>query len=292
VTAARRPARAALLPFCVLGLAACQASSRDRFVAGENAMRRGDLFQALQSFDDVPVTDPRYPEARLTAAALERRVRRQMELLLLGLRMRSEWRDEEAMSAFRDALQAWPGNPGAQALLAATEARQRTLAPLRSAGMLAAPAAPVRVLADPASAPPPRPLAEGALPAADVAQGPQPAASDPRPPLPAVAPQLDDPTSPEAAAELSRIEARLAGGIDLEPLLAELVALQRTYPNDARVANRLARLLQQRGLMRYGLGNVAGALTDWQRAIDLDPELRTARTLLELATAELAEPSR
>jgi tetratricopeptide (TPR) repeat protein len=291
VTALRR-ARRTLLP--LLALAACQALPRDQFVLGEDAMRRGDLLLALRSFDEVPVTDPRYPEARLTAAALERRVRRQMELLLLGLRLRGEWRDEEALAAFRDALQTWPDNPGARELVAATEARQRTLASLRSTGALAvAPPPPVRVLADPAPAVPAQPLAETAPPRpADVAEDAHAVEADPRLLLPSVAPQLDDPASPEAAAALAAIETRLVRCDDLEPVLADLVALQRTYPNDARVATRLARLLQQRGLMRYGQGNVAGALTDWQRAIDLDPELRTARTLLELATAELAEPSR
>jgi tetratricopeptide (TPR) repeat protein len=117
------------------------------------------------------------------------------------------------------------------------------------------------------------------------------AETEPRLMLPSVARQFADVASPEVAAALADLELRLVLG-KLESALEELIVLQRTYPNDPRIAGRLARVLQQRGLMRYGQGSVAGALTDWQRALDLDPSLRSTRGLLDHAARELAAPAR
>ena len=36
--------------------------------------------------------------------------------------------------------------------------------------------------------------------------------------------------------------------------------MQRAWPDDPRVTRRLARMLQQRGLMHYGNGDVAAAI--------------------------------
>ena len=47
-----------------------------------------------------------------------------------------------------------------------------------------------------------------------------------------------------------------------------------------------------KALMRYGQGNVVGALSDWQRALELDPSLRSTRGLLDHAARELAAPAR
>ena len=91
--------------------------------------------------------------------------------------------------------------------------------------------------------------------------------------------------------ELAQIEGRLGAGA-FEQVLSDLQALHRMAPGDARVASRLARLLQQRGLIRYGQGDVAQAIADLGRAVELDPAMPSARVLLELASRELATPPR
>ena len=114
----------------VLALVGCQTAPRDAYTSGESAMARGDLPAALRGFDSVAISDLRYPEARLAAAGLERRLRRHQELLLQGLRRRGEWRDDEAIAAFRGALDAWPSSREAEQLLAATMQRRLMLATL------------------------------------------------------------------------------------------------------------------------------------------------------------------
>jgi tetratricopeptide (TPR) repeat protein len=263
-------ARAALLALACS--AACQSLPYDDYSAGQAALAGRDLAAALRRFDAVPVADVHYPEARLAAAAIERRLRRHKELLLLGLRLRSEWRDDDAVAAFRGALDAWPGHGETKELIAATEHRRRLVADLerRRPREPVAPAGP-----EPDTAPnEPTPL-----PSDDV---PAPVATAPQVAVVAGSPDV-------VGAELAKLESRLAGG-DLEAVLADLFAMHRRTPDDARIGSRLARLLQQRGLVRYGQGRVSDAITDWQRAIDLDASLRAAQVLLELAARELAVP--
>jgi len=255
--------------FAVLAMGSCHLLPVESFHSGEIALERGDLVGALRSFDGVSASDPRYAEARLAAAAVERRLRRHMELLLLGLQLRSEWRDDEALAAFAEARSIWHDSPDAELLLRATEARRRCTASLTG---------PVATVAEAES---PR---TSTLETANAAEP----AAPPAAPTVEMAPPAD---TEAPSAELARIEARLANG-EVEAAVADLLALHRSHPADARVAMRTSRLLQQRGLMRYGQGEVAGALADWQRAFELDPALRSAHVLFDLATAELASPKR
>ena len=41
--------------------------------------------------------------------------------------------------------------------------------------------------------------------------------------------------------------------------------------------------------MRYGRGNVADAVADWKRVVELDPAFEAARRLLPRAEAELTQ---
>lgn len=287
-------------------LAGCTAVPCDAYAAGEAALAAGSLVEALRGFDAVPVTDLRYREARLFAAALERRLRRHKEMLLLGLRMRGEWRDEEALEVFEDALLQWPRHQETLDLIDATRERLRVLASLRErlGPVLAGGAVQGAVgSARPAegtegSAGGQEPAPPGAGP--EVAEDPEEPRPGPSPPTvaavpegPAVLPPANPPTrsvpGDPVAVQLARLEVRRSAG-QLEEVLGEMETLHRGHPADARVTTRLSRLLEQRGLMRYGDGDVTSAIRDWQRALDLDPGLRSARALFDLAIAELAQP--
>ncbi len=288
--------------------AGCHSTPSDAYGRGERAFAAGDLALALQRFDGVAVTDLRYPEARLAAAALERRLRRQRELQLLGLQLRGEWRDDEAIAAFRGALDAWPGNHETEQLIAATELRRNLLAGLQAAAGDREPQ--WREVEDRVATPPlvvvgtaPLPMATGGV----AGTAPLLAAS-----IVAVAPTTTKAhaSAPDAVrmpgtidhawhngvgdpigVELAQIEARQSSG-ELDQVLGDLFALQRLAPGDGRVTARLARLLQQRGLVRYGQGQLHQAIADLQYATELDPALQSARVLFELAAKELAQPGR
>jgi tetratricopeptide (TPR) repeat protein len=68
--------------------------------------------------------------------------------------------------------------------------------------------------------------------------------------------------------------------------VSDLLGLYRQRPEDLRVRLRLARVLHQRALLRYGQGSVVSAITDWQRVVELDPSAEDARRLLQLAQRE------
>jgi hypothetical protein len=246
----------------VLLAGGCRTTPADPFRAGELEAARGDLTSALLSFDCVPSSDPHYAASRLAAAGVERRLRHHLELLLLGLQLRGEWRDPEALAAFEQARTAWPGAPDVIPLIAATEARRLVTAAFAGPLPTAEPALPGAAEGN-------QPVA-GAAPAAEIAVPEDPARSDDAP-----------------SAEVTQIEARMRAG-DVDTVLGDLLALQRRYPADRRLAIRASRLLEQRGLVHYGQGSVAAALADWQRACELDPALRSARLLFDLASAELA----
>lgn len=346
----------------LLGLAACRTLPHDPYAAGHRAMAQGDVVRAIAAFDAVPFADPRHPEARLHAAALERRLQRQLELMLLGLSLRQERQDEAALAAFESAREAWGGLAAAQGMVQAT--RTRIAAARRDDRLIAASRqreaaadgsdgsrrAAVAGRQEPRRRPAPPVGAEFAGP--DMASGTvrtgtrggdpcradaatqdtvqvheapssamlgldreavasvvrslpivDPVAAWPRhvPAGPAGrAGAANDETAPietapgsdaAAATRLASLEAALAAG-NVDQVMPELFALHETYPGDLRVRARIARLLQQRGLLGYGQGNVQQAVADWQRALQLDPTLTSARAMLESARAELASPMR
>ncbi|GAB4140048.1 MAG: hypothetical protein Fur0037_06470 [Planctomycetota bacterium] len=109
----------------VLVFAACATTYRDPLILAERARMRGDLAAALSTLDAVPVRNARYPEARARALRIERQLRNCQELLLQGLYLRTEWRDQEAIEAFVAARATWPQMPGIEDLIEATRARMR-----------------------------------------------------------------------------------------------------------------------------------------------------------------------
>lgn len=360
----------------LLGFTACVAP-RDAYVRAERALRALDLPSALVAFDEVPVSHPRYPEARAAALSVEQRMRRGHELLLEALLRRAEWRDQEALVLLQQARVHWPRMPGVEELIAATSARSRVLvgeaAPIAGrpveapefvpgvpVGESNAPgqaalgvASPDESTAGPDAGPDgesPTEGGSGATPAdgneavagtetaAGTASGDGPAASAPTPtpepdvatagpdgigspsdtgsvdrtasfegagtktpggsapiadsgPVPTgvvIGPQLppagtvgEDPV----AAGLVAVESRLGRG-DLEAAVADLIQLAERHPHDARVRIRLAKVLHQRALQRYGQGRLQSAIADWERVVGLDPANEIAQSQLVTARGE------
>lgn len=277
-----KPLLALALVFAA-GVGACRlpqrgvAQSSDPFVRAEAARERGELTLALCAFDEVDPADPRYAQARLQAAALEQRLRRHQELTLQGLRLRAEWRCDEAVIVFTEAQRTWPEDERTRQLLFATESRRAaarrnadSMAIARNAKAIeqepqAVAVDATRADAQSSAAISPVPMAEGELNA--------PRAADP------------------VGAQLARLEARLQRG-QLDSVMNEMFALHRQWPSDARVCGRLARLLLQRGLVHYGRGAIELAVEDWRRARQLDPQLASVAQLLDAASRELSQPPR
>lgn len=253
-------ARGRLACFVVVAaFAGCVTAPTDPFAAGEQALARRDLPAALGAFDAVPVGHARYPEARAMAAGVERDLRRCHEAVHEALRLRAEWRDRAALAALQRARAAWPAMPGLDGLLAATAARGRELPP---------------------AAPTDQATAQRALAAQGVAVPAAPASEY------AVAPSMAvPPVAADVARGLADAEAQLQRGL-ADDALATLLRLGATAPEDLRVRERAARLLCQRGLLRYGEGAVDEGIADFERALALAPDHEPARRLLQQAQAE------
>jgi tetratricopeptide (TPR) repeat protein len=266
------------LALAALLAAGCTSVPPDPYAAAAHAADGGDLFAALQWLDRVPMAHGRYPESRVLAAAIERRIRSSHELLVAGMAMRSQHRDDEAIRCFEQALQIWPGLRGAGELRHATQLRCENLA-----------RAPSPVLADPVVAIT-QPVTE---PGGGHGQDdPAPAAA----PLVEPAPAAEAaPGEPERAArgaaavaeEVARAERALERG-EIEAALAGLTALARLAPKDPEVVRVLARILRQRALLRYGQGQLEEAITDWDRVLELDRDDEPSRRFREAARVELA----
>jgi len=309
-----------LLAWGPMLLAACALAPADPYERAQHELARSRLLRALEALDTVPVSHARYPDARQAAVDVEGRVRRCHELVLEALRLRSEWRDLEALERLRRAQEQWPAAPSLARWIRVTEQRIATLGaaapvqgddPAYSAEVEGAAAAPLLDVAPPApepslqtapapmaeSAPPPspaRPIA-GADPAAAAAarplapeaaaaklpESPKPAKSARPLPLPQRLP------SAEVAAELASVERLLLQG-ERGRALASLDALARACPADTEVAQRLVTLLRQRALLSYGSGRLDDALSDWRRILEVQPGNDEARALSARAAAERA----
>ncbi|MCU0867141.1 MAG: hypothetical protein MUC36_25450 [Planctomycetes bacterium] len=295
-----------LVSFAAVALAAaCATAPRDPFLRAERAMQQRELAMALAAYDSVPVAHPRYPEARAAAAAVELSIRHGHELLLEALQLRAQWRCGEALTVLERVRSVWPSMPGLDALVDATEQRLQLFEREPAA---AAPAAEVMVVEAPppkAPLPPDLPVSESMLATSataafetPVAAGevvevvaPPAAGADRQPvvtpalrlqtPAPIVVPPVDDPV----AKALVAVEARLLRR-EIEPAVLELLDLERRHPGDLRIRPRLAKLLHQRALLRYGSGLVEPALRDWERVLVLDPSHGEARDCLQRAIAE------
>ena len=118
----RRGLRLVALAACA-GAGACNLPPKDPFGAAEYAVRRDDLLAALRAYDSVPVSHERYPEARAAAGEVERRMRRCHERLAEALRLRGEWRDEQALAVLLEARDLWSMEPSLSRWIEATERR-------------------------------------------------------------------------------------------------------------------------------------------------------------------------
>lgn len=251
--------RRAGLVGAALFASACATGAGDAFESAQAALRCHDLAGALQRLDAIPVAHARYPEARATAVAVERDMRRCHELVVEALLLRAEWRDHEALAALQRARAAWPALPSLDVLIAATEQRLRMFAGRVPAAVGGAEAA--------------VPLAESApLPGTVVAVQQLPHA----PPAAAESPSG---SADEIAAALMAVEVRLGRG-ELEGAVGELLALADLHPQEPRVRARLVRLLHQRALLHYGQGLLLAAIADWRRVLEVDPGHTLARQLL------------
>lgn len=315
-----------LVAWVPLLLAACALAPADPYERAQHELARSRLLRALEALDTVPVSHARYPDARQAAVDVEGRVRRCHELVLEALRLRSEWRDLEALERLRRAQEQWPAAPSLARWIRVTEQRIATLgaaAPVQGESRAsraevetaaAAPSVDVPPFASAPSLPTaPAPMAElspsPALPPAgsDAADPAGPAAATVAPPSPPEAAAPNPPESPKAAeparpapralppglpaaevaAELASVERLLRQG-ERRRALASLDALARACPADDDVARRLVTLLRQRALLSYGSGRLDDALSDWRRILEVEPDNEEARALAARAAAERA----
>lgn len=262
-------------------LSACTTIPPGPFERAEKARLQGDLPAALLGYDQVPMQHPRYPEARAAAAGVERRLRRSHELLMQGILMRSEWRETEALAAFEQAREHWPGLPGVHELIAATHSRMELFRPKTGEGTVVSPQ---RVMTQPAV------VAPESVAAADPQAKPVDTEISPSAlPAPSVesAPLRKSSGDASLFARMRAIEERLQRG-QLEAALADLAILQNQWPSDPNVCSRLGHLLHQRALLRYGQGSLPAALGDWRRVRELCPDWGEVRELMLKVEAEAA----
>lgn len=265
---------ARLAALATLVFAGCTTTVADSFAAAQAAMRRDDLLAALLAYDAVPVSHARYPEACAGAAAIEVRLRRGQQLMLAGFEHRAERQDAEALQYLERARDVWPGLPGVDELIAATHHR------LQRAGT--APTGidhrPIRI---------PLPAREGAEPTAtDVMSS-----GDSQPDgCRVLADSPLEPADESVVLGLVAVEARLGEG-ELELAVVDLLELARRFPGEVRVQRRLARVLHQRALLRYGQGALTAALLDWERVLAIEPGNREVAELLVAVRAEASAPA-
>ncbi len=270
----------------VLGLsllAGCVSPPIDVYPAAARAVDEGQLLRALAYLDQIPPAHPQYPDARMLAQAVERRLRRSQELLLQGLELRAQWRDEEALHCFEESQAIWAAAVGVDAWIEATRSR------IQAARLASAPPAageikttepvPTAVVEAP---PGPQPSPEAERPSAVV----DPAES----PAQAVGPLVQVPVPAETGPKrtpqtLAQIERLIEAG-DLQTALDELDLCLAANNADEAVRQRLVRVLHQRALQSYGRGWLDVAIADWTRLLAIEGAHPQARSFLQAATAE------
>lgn len=251
----------------VVALAGCATHTPDPFLEAERLAENGAFMGALPLLDKVPPAHLRYAEARALAQALERRMRTSQELVLRGMAMRNEWRDQEALRHFQHALEIWPSVAGAEAFIQATNNRMRALEEVRQAGQVAP---------DPGGGDP----GYGQLHTMPV--GTEPLTSNNHT-ANAKQPETDE---LRVARQLGAVSGHLDRA-EMEQAMDLLEALMLDFPDNQAVTSRFARVLHQRALVRYGQGFLEGAIEDWKRLLNMRREHRQAVAFLKAAETEL-----
>lgn len=315
----------ALLAGCALGFASCESLPQDDFKAAEITLHRGDLLSALFHLDCVPPTDPRYPESRAMAQAIERRIRLSHDLVDEGMQLRAEWRDREACTRFQQALEIWPELATARVVLEATRQRIDALekprdVPDSPAGSVVQ-SSPVGLDGGATAGGDPATVAQGeggqaapitepgtAAPLSSIATDPseaQPGTDGVATPVAAETPVAEGAGEPGADPSSSAQPAAPAGetvvGVDnwtkeverelsagrLEQAL-QIAEAQTTPIPSSKLRESLVQMLHQRALLRYGHGALELALHDWVRLQRIDPNHVEAAEFAAAARAELA----
>lgn len=262
------------LPWVLLTLLTigCKVIPVDPFVAAQQSLKMGDLLETLLSLDQVPPSHPRYMDARSVAQAVERRMRTAHKLLGRGMALRAEWRDEEAIHMFEQALSVWGRVSSARELILSTEHRVSAMQPAEwgardDESLDVAETSPIGF---------PSPGPSGvALPVRGEDQQSAVPGGD----------HLTD-TAPDVTARL-RVAFDLLDRGQLERALDLLEGLHAELPSQPLVAKSLVRVLNQRALLHYGQGALELALSDWTRVLRLDGAHAQARGFLIAAQAEL-----
>lgn len=266
--------RARLAALAFAGLAACTAMS-DPFDRGAAAERRGDLVAALRAYEAVGTAHARHADARAAANVIENRLQRAEEALLHGILLRNAGRDRDALASFEVARHGWPRLPSIDVWIGATRDRLA-----RSGDRTRSVASFVPAVACEEESPPPdagEVASVQAVPTTtfDATEQRQLFVGDGEDPV---------------VLGLVAVEGRLGRG-ELEIAVIDLLELARRFPGDARVQNRLARVLHQRALLRYGQGALTTAIADWERVLQIQPENRLVRTMLDAVRIEAATPA-
>jgi len=251
----------------VVGLFGCATHTSDPFLEAERLADGGAFMGALGLLDKVPPAHLRYAEARALAQALERRMRTSQELVLRGMAMRNEWRDQEALRHFQHALEIWPSVAGAAGFIQATKSRMRALEEVRQGE---------HVLPTPGGGDP----GYGQLHTVPVGTEPL-----------STGDTVANPKQPETdelrvARQLRAVKGHLDRG-EMEQAMDLLEALMLDFPDNQAVVSRFARVLHQRALVRYGQGFLEGAIEDWKRLLKMRREHRQAGAFLKAAETEL-----
>lgn len=299
-------------------VAGCATVPIDVYPAAARAVDDGQLLRALAYLDQIPPAHPHYPDARMLAQAVERRLRRSQELVLQGLELRAQWRDEEALTCFEEAQQIWTAAVGVDAWIEATrnridaarlpatptqagevrvsqpeaydlepqsvESKPAWVAATEDAGQLSSSEPPITATG-PAltehAGPGPQPIVE----VSSTVAGDSGSSGDP-----GAAGSLGSVGSPasvggSARKTLAQIEALIEAG-DVQSALDELDLCVQRDPNDSVARHRLVQVLHQRALQSYGRGWLDLAIADWGRLLQVDRGHPQARSFLQAATAE------
>jgi len=251
---------------------ACKVIPVDPFVAAQSSLKAGDLLGTLLYLDQVAPSHPRFTDARSIAQAVERRMRTAQKLLSQGMALRAEWRDEEAIAKFEQALSVWGRVSSARELILATEHRMSALQPSASgdAGGEDIGVAETSPIGFPMTG-------AGKVGEQEAKAG---ARVDPLEPI-------TTPGAPPDIAARLRVALDLLDRGQLERALDLLEGMHAELPNQPRVARSLVRVLNQRALLHYGQGDLELALSDWTRVLRLDAGHDQARGFLLAAQAEL-----